>query len=107
MEYPQMRSECCLDFCFVRSHQGNFAEDIDHQLFRLFEDSLYWYLEYKVDNGLDIVVAEVRGLGNWQTENELLDYLDEKGNSLFWEWLKGFRFQVFSMKSEGCCGGCQ
>ncbi|KQU18700.1 hypothetical protein ASG65_08070 [Bacillus sp. Leaf13] len=101
-----MNSETYLDFCFVKEASGNFAAEIDKLLSDLFKDvRLNWYLDEKSMDGVDIVVAEVKGMSNWESVVETNEYIENHAEDTFWEYLQGFQMNVYTAK-RGCntCG---
>ena len=96
-----MRSETYLDFCFIREKSGGLAEEIDQHFKELFKhERLHWYLDVKEEMGAEIVVAEVKGMSRWNSEQEVIDHLEEKAEEDFWGLLQGYQFQVLPVK--GC-----
>jgi hypothetical protein len=99
------KNETLIDFCFIRNRDGGFKKKIESLLQTLFKDRhLYWYLEEKQEAGADIVVAELRGITTWGSEEEVVHFLEKQGTSEFWEYLQGYQIQVFSEKKG--CGSC-
>ncbi|WHY71190.1 hypothetical protein [Fictibacillus enclensis] len=104
-----MNNETYLDFCFIRTF-GVFEESlfskVDKALQHLFDHQLlHWYLEEKKKDGLEIVIAEVRGMSEWTSEDEVLNHLEKAEGSSFWEYLQGCQFNVYpAMKGCGSCG---
>ncbi|UOR10847.1 hypothetical protein [Halobacillus amylolyticus] len=102
-----MKNETYLDFCFIRKETaGEFSKEIRGMFATLFKGQrLHWYLEARVDRGLEIVIAEVKGMSQWTSEREAAEYLDEHACQSFWEMLQGYRFQIYPA-TEGCatCG---
>lgn len=101
-----MNSETFLDFCFVRKARGNFGTEIDGLLTRLFKGTrLHWYLDEKLVDGAEVVVAEVKGMSRWQSEEEVIEHIEECGEEPFWEFLQGYQMYVYPNK-KGCnsCG---
>lgn len=98
-----MNNETYLDFCFIRNEAGNFAAEIDTLLANIFKGKrLNWYLEEKRQDGVEIVVAEVKGMSDWPSEADLLLYLEEHGGEVFWQYVQGYQFCIYPFK-----GGCQ
>lgn len=101
-----MNSETFLDFCFVREASGNFGAEINAILTKLFSGTrLHWYLDEKIIEGAQVVVAEVKGMSRWQSEAEVIDHLEEHGEESFWNYLQGYQLYVYPNK-KGCnsCG---
>ena len=101
-----MNSETYLDFCFIREQTGDFAADID----KLFKDMfgkkrLNWFLEEKTIDGAEMVIAEVKGMSDWDTEEETILFLEDHAESKFWEYLQGYKMFIYPVK-KGCnsCG---
>lgn len=100
-----MNSETYLDFCFIKSAAGGFAGEIDAILNQLFKGKpLYWYLDEKTANGAEIVVAEVKGMSNWRSEDEAIGFLEEKAGERFWDYLQGYKMYIYPAKGCGTDG---
>ncbi|MBB6454028.1 hypothetical protein HNQ94_002479 [Salirhabdus euzebyi] len=99
-----MASEAYLDFCFVREASGTLAKDVNVMFEELFENHrrLHWYLDEKEEQGVEIVVAEVKGMSKWKSEDDVIDYLEDKAGETFWHALQGYQFQVLPVM-KGCC----
>lgn len=101
-----MNSEAYLDFCFVREEQGSFAEEIEELMKEVFQGiRVNWYLEEKTAEGADIVVAEVKGMAPWKSEEETLHFLEEKASERFWQYLQGYQMYIYPNNPKGC-GSC-
>jgi hypothetical protein len=101
-----MNSETYLDFCFIREQTGDFAADIDELLKRMFgKKRLNWFLEEKTIDGAEMVVAEVKGMSDWGSEEETILFLEDHADSKFWEYLQGYKMFIYPAK-KGCnsCG---
>ncbi len=102
-----MNNETYLDFCFVRVVQGNFSQEIDILLSSLFKDvKLNWFLEEKVEQGAEIVIAQVKGMSNWRSEEETIQFLEDQAGKDFWEYLQGYQMYIYpaNMRGCSCCG---
>ncbi|CAH0345267.1 hypothetical protein [Bacillus sp. CECT 9360] len=100
-----MNNETYLDFCFIRGEAGGFAGEIDGILQEVFKGKrLNWYLEEKMADGVEIVVAEVKGMSNWHSENETLGYLEENAGVQFWQYLQGYQMYIYPAKGCGTRG---
>ncbi|WP_079913255.1 hypothetical protein [Paenibacillus sp. 32352] len=105
-----MASEFALDLCFIREHaQPPFKTALDQQLQELFAGRGSWYIDYREEEGLDIAVAEVKGLGIWESEDDLICYIEDSiendGNSASscWGHLQGYQVKVTPKEDAGCC----
>jgi hypothetical protein len=101
-----MNNETYLDFCFIRNEQGSFVSEIDLVLKKVFEGRrLNWYLEEKALDGAEMVVAEVKGMSDWTSEDETILYLEENAGEEFWQYLQGYKMFIYPAK-RGCksCG---
>ena len=102
-----MNNETYLDFCFVRKTQGNFCKEID-ELFSALFTGLYlnWFLEEKIEQGADIVIAEVKGMSEWRSEEETIQFLEDQAGETFWEYLQGYQMFIYPANTRGCysCG---
>jgi hypothetical protein len=102
-----MNSEAYLDFCFVREGRGGFAREIDSLLKEVFQGiRLNWYLDEKTTEGADIVVAEVKGMAPWKSEEETIHYIEEKAGEAFWEYLQGYQLYIYPNHPKKGCGSC-
>jgi hypothetical protein len=101
-----MNSETYLDFCFIRKASGDFKAEVDSMLTKLFEGvRLNWYLDEKKEDGVEIVVAEVKGMSKWQSEDETIEYIENHAEESFWDYLQGYKMFIYPAK-RGCnsCG---
>lgn len=101
-----MTSETYIDFCFVRPESGGFAAEIDLLLKQTFaKKRLNWFLEEKISEGIEIVVAEIKGMSNWQSEEETIQFIEEHAGEAFWEYLQGYKMFIYPVL-KGCnsCG---
>ncbi|TDL66596.1 hypothetical protein E2R56_21280 [Rhodococcus qingshengii] len=101
-----MNSETYLDFCFIREQTGDFAADIDELLKSMFgKKRLNWFLEEKTIDGAEMVIAEVKGMSDWSSEEETILFLEDHADSKFWEYLQGYKMFIYPAK-KGCnsCG---
>lgn len=100
-----MNNETFLDFCFVREASGNFASEVDQMLTELFKGvRLNWYLDEKNEGGMDIVVAEVKGMSKWESEDETIDFIEDHADDSFWRYLQGYQMYIYPAK--GGCSSC-
>lgn len=101
-----MTSETYIDFCFVRPEIGGFASEIDVLLTTTFaKKRLKWFLEEKTIDGAEVVVAEIKGMSDWESEEETIQYMEEHAGEKFCEYLQGFKMFIYPVK-RGCssCG---
>ncbi|MBS4209222.1 hypothetical protein [Bacillus sp. FJAT-50079] len=101
-----MNSETYIDFCFIRNKTGHFAEEIQQLLKELFKGMrLQWYLDEKVKDDLEIIVAEIKGMSKWQSEQEAIDYIEATAKEDFWMFLQGYQMSIYP-QTKGCvsCG---
>lgn len=100
-----MNNETYLDFCFMREASGHFASEIHRMLTDLFKGiRLNWYLDEKTKDGVDIVVAEVKGMSRWESEEETIRFIEEHADEAFWSYLQGFQMNIYPVKRG--CGSC-
>jgi hypothetical protein len=98
-----MKNNCTIDLVFICKNRDAFQEEVDLELYHLFQkQDLYWYLHSKKEGQLEIVVAEVRGAGMWKNEEDLFGLIEQEATPEFWEWLQGYRIQVQPNERE--CG---
>jgi hypothetical protein len=101
-----MKSEVMLDFCFIRESVGQFKQEIENVLHTLFKTHrLHWYMDEKEFDNVEMVVAEVRGIGNFGSEEAVHAHIEMNAESDFWEWLQGYRFQVYPVNKGCACHG--
>lgn len=101
-----MNSETYLDFCFVREHLGEFSTIIDQLLAGLFKGMrVNWYLEEKVAEGADIVIAEIKGMTRFQSEEEVIQHIETHAEEDFWSYLQGYKMFVYP-NGKGCGSSC-
>lgn len=101
-----MTSETYLDFCFMRGESGGFSNEIEQILKETFgKKRLNWYLEEKTIEGAELVIAEVKGMSDWNSEEETILFLEENAGEMFWEYLQGYKMFIYPVK-RGCnsCG---
>ncbi|MCL6571274.1 MAG: hypothetical protein K6T88_06250 [Bacillus sp. (in: Bacteria)] len=101
-----MTSETYIDFCFMRAETGGFTAEITELLKTTFaKKRLNWFLEEKTIEGVEMVVAEIKGMSNWSTEEETIQFLEEHAEEKFWEYLQGYKLFIYPAK-RGCtsCG---
>ena len=101
-----MTSETYIDFCFIRSESGGFTKEIDQILKETFANKrLNWFLEEKTMDEAEMVVAEIKGMSDWGSEEETIMFLEENAGEKFWEYLQGYKMFIYPAK-RGCnsCG---
>jgi hypothetical protein len=101
-----MTSETYIDFCFVRPEAGDFSAEIDELLKNTFaRKRLNWFLEKKSIDGAEMVIAEVKGMSDWSSEEETIQFIEENAGEKFWEYLQGYKMFIYPVK-RGCnsCG---
>lgn len=97
-----MNNETYIDFCFIRKHIGEFNLEIDQLLKSIFkEKGLNWYLEEKIVEDAEMVVAELKGMSNWGSEEETIQFLEENAGEKFWEYLQGYKIFIYPV-TRGC-----
>lgn len=102
-----MNNETYLDFCFIRESVGNFSFEINEMLKQLFVGvNVDWYLEEKTIDNAEMVVAEVKGMSNWRSEKDALQFLEQHGTAEFWQYLQGYKMFIYPVTMRGCnsCG---
>ncbi|MED3562974.1 hypothetical protein [Bacillus xiapuensis] len=101
-----MTSETYIDFCFIRPQSGGFAQEIDQILKETFANKrLNWFLEEKTIDKAEMVVVEIKGMSNWGSEEETIQYLEDNAGEKFWEYLQGYKMFIYPVM-RGCnsCG---
>jgi hypothetical protein len=90
----------------MRTETGGFRKEIDELLKTTFaKKRLNWFLEEKVIEGAEMVVAEIKGMSEWSTEEETIQFLEDNAGEKFWEYLQGYKMFIYPAK-RGCnsCG---
>ncbi len=100
-----MISEVFIDFCFIRHPGLQFKSVVEEELKNLFPETIHWYLDCNEEDEYEMIVAELRGMGRWSTEDEVIQHLHKQATDKFWEWLQGCRIHVYPVR-KGCasCG---
>ena len=97
-----MTSETYIDFCFMRVELGGFTAEIDELLKKTFgKKRLNWFLEEKLMDGAEMVVAEIKGMSDWVSEIEAIQFLEEHAGEKFWEYLQGYKMFIYPV-TKGC-----
>lgn len=97
-----MNSETYIDFCFMRKEAGEFAMEINQLLKQIFNGKpLSWYLEEKMIEDTKIIIAEVKGMSNWRSEEETINFLEENAGDQFWQYLQGYKMFIYPV-TRGC-----
>jgi hypothetical protein len=97
-----MTSETYIDFCFVRPKAGGFTAEIDEILKTTFaKKRLNWFLEEKTLDRAEMVVAEIKGMSDWGSEEETIQFIEENAGDEFWEYLQGYKMFIYPVK-RGC-----
>lgn len=102
-----MNNETYIDFCFIRNESGSFSGEIDGLLSELFKGiKLNWYLEEKSTDGAKMVIAEVKGMSGWRSEEETVNFIEEHAGDSFWKYLQGYKIFIYPVTMRGCssCG---
>lgn len=102
-----MNNETYLDFCFIRQKKENFSEEIHAILSKLFADvKLHWFLEEKVEQGVEMVIAQVKGMSKWCSEEEAIEFIESQAEPVFWDYLQGYQMYIYPVNKRGCanCG---
>ncbi|WP_186576358.1 hypothetical protein [Aquibacillus kalidii] len=96
------KSETYLDFCFIQEFTGGLGNKVDKMLDDVFQKQrLKWHLDIKEAEGAEVVVAEVKGMSSWISEQEVIDHLEKEASEDFWTCLQGYQFQVLPVE-KGC-----
>ncbi|WP_438445242.1 hypothetical protein [Gorillibacterium sp. sgz5001074] len=101
-------SEFELEMVFIReagvtAESPGFPAEVERELDRLFRPYGQWGMNRKEQGPLEMVVVEMKGIGPWCTEDEMLDYMESKSQAPVWENLQGYRLRVEPKEDAGCC----
>lgn len=101
-----MNSETTINFCFMREKSSNFTQEINRLLNDTFKEMDFtWKLEEKDSSEAEIVIAKLNGTSDWTVEDEVVRYLDEKAEDIFWQHLYGLQITTNPvMRGCNCCG---
>ncbi|OCA83355.1 hypothetical protein A8F94_18160 [Bacillus sp. FJAT-27225] len=101
-----MNSETYIDFIFARkAADSGFSQEIDSLLAELFPSKrISWYLDEKVSEGADVVIAEIKGMSPFQNEDEAIEFIEQRAGDTFWEYLQGYKIFIYPNKRG--CGSC-
>ncbi|AEI39979.1 hypothetical protein [Paenibacillus mucilaginosus] len=100
-----MPSEYDAALCFVRTpdREGRpLQEELAADLHGIFPGASL-DLEPKSEDGFEIVVARMNGLGPWGSEEELLGRMEREMPESWWTWLAGYRLLVTPKEDAGPC----
>lgn len=52
-----------------------------------------------------MVIAEIKGMSDWGSEDETIQFIEEHAGEKFWEYLQGYKMFIYPVK-RGCnsCG---
>jgi hypothetical protein len=53
---------------------------------------------------MDIMMAEIKGMSSWQTNEEAEAFIENKADDVFWDYLQGYQMFIFP-QTKGC-GSC-
>lgn len=88
-----MKAEFTIDLVFIRYNitEQNFTDSVEEELKTLFAEIGKWTIKARQDGQLDILTAEINGIWSWESEAEIIAYLEHNASAQFWEWLQGFQ----------------
>jgi hypothetical protein len=91
-----MMVEFFLNLCFiqVQVREESFIDQIEAQLQQLFTDKGGWIVKTAQEAQLEIVLAEVQGIWDWENEDMIFAFLEQEASSQFWEWLQGYQLEL-------------
>ena len=103
-----MRAEFFMDLCFIREVDLSipFTQAVEQQLQALFGGEAKWYLESRQEENLELVLVEVKGAGDWETEEDLVTYLDDHASDQIMTWLQGYRIELDIKEQHESCVNC-
>src|SRR5687767_4015788 len=97
-----MKAEFFLDLCFIRGvdeRKGSFVENIEEEMGQLFGGKATWYIEGRQEEDVEIVLVEVKGIGEWEKQDDVVEYIEQHASDSFLEWLQGYRM-TFDVKEK-------
>jgi hypothetical protein len=109
MEVSSVPSEYFIHLCFIRpelsepTEPTNFVETLQEEARLLFPTVSSLYVDRKCEEDLEIVVCELNGLSLWETEEEVLLYMEERLSEEWLSLLAGYKIQVIPKEDAGTC----
>lgn len=101
-----MNSETVINLCFIREKVGEFSADINKLLEDTFKEMDFtWQLSEKDLDEAELIIAQLNGKSNWTTEEEVVSFIDQQANEMFWDYLHGLQITNYPVvKGCGTCG---
>lgn len=100
-----MACEYNVDFCFARPDSkkyGALVQEAGELLRKLFAGAKM-DIEEVEEEGHEVVIARLNGLAAWKSEEQLLEWLDERLPESWWMWVAGFKAEVIPKEDAGPC----
>jgi hypothetical protein len=98
-----------LEMCFVEAESGapHLGATVRSEMRAMFGES-FLHVDEKIAEGAVVVTAEVRGVGEWQDEDELARYVERAADDGLIERLYGYRIELHRTKrGRGGCRNCE
>ncbi|MDP5275612.1 hypothetical protein [Chengkuizengella axinellae] len=94
-----------MEICFIQNKGLELSDKVKKQISELFGTQVECFLETKEKDNMEITTTELRGKGNWENEEQLISYIEEKLEMDLLTSIYGYTVQVFPNK-KGClhCG---
>lgn len=99
-----MLSEYFVKLCFIGLEQDTLGFPFLEQELRLiFQAQFVHEMEKSVQDGLDIVLFEGNGMCEWETEEDLLQHLENNLSDMHWHALNGYHIHLELKEDHGSC----
>lgn len=108
-----MASQYELQLCFIKPVEANkrvapqraddrLRDELEKETKRMFRGSKR-YVTVKREEGLVIALVELSGLTHLRSEEEVLQYMEERMESPVWDTLNGYQLAVRPQVDAGSC----
>lgn len=93
-----------LEMCFISESNELLYQQVESELNKWFDLSTQWFIHSKKEENLQIVTAEVHSKGAWESEDALLNYVEDHFQSDLLDQIYGYHVQAETKQEGGCCG---
>lgn len=92
-----------LNLCLIREAQSDrsLEQEARYELLDLFLGKGTCYLEGRVEDDLEIILAEIQGTNQFSSEEQVLDYVSDYGSEKLISWIQGYHVLI-EPKTERC-----
>jgi hypothetical protein len=93
-----------LEMCFISENNELLYQHVESELNKWFGLPAQWFVHRKQEQNLQIVTAEVHSKGAWESEEVLLNYVEDHFQLELLDQLYGYHVQSDNKQEGGCCG---